>query len=313
MTESERLVSLGLIPPSFFEEETRCGFGVTLERKKIWAVGLGILLELDRVCRENNLTYFLFYGSLLGAVRHNGFIPWDDDIDVGMPRDDYNKLLDIAPKEFDNPYFLQTPYSDIGAYYSYAKLRNSNASTIAYGFRYADFNQGAMVDIFPFDNCIMEDVADRRAYIKERILDMSTYMRMTNPYLKEDDKRRILSWSGRDPITVFEEINLKAIEYNDIDTEYITPTTFTLYDVLKSVYYKEDFSDVVMVDFEGFKFPIPVGYERILSTLYGDYMSFPPVEDRGNHHTGLFNPDMPYKEYLKIIREEERNKYLLKK
>lgn len=312
MTECERLLDAGIIPPSFFEEETRCGFHVTLERKKIWAVGLGILLELDRVCQENDLTYFLFCGSLLGAVRHKGFIPWDDDIDVGMPRKDYEKLLEIG-NLFKPPFFLQTPYTDPGYYFSYAKLRDNNASTISYNLRYANFNQGAMVDIFPFDNCVMEDVEDRRAYIKERILDMSTYMRMTNPYPSEEDKRRIKTWSCRNPMTVFEELNKKAVEYNDIETSFVTPTTFTLYDVLKSVYFKEDFSDVIRVDFEGFKFPIPIGYERILSTLYGDYMSFPPLAERGKHHTGLFNPDVPYKDYIKIVRDKdkERNSYTL--
>ena len=93
-----------IVRRSFFDEEIRCDFLVTKERKKIWAIGLDLLLEFDRVCKKYNLSYFLIHGSLLGAIRHNGFIPWDDDIDVAMLRSDYNNLMNIAAKEFSNQY-----------------------------------------------------------------------------------------------------------------------------------------------------------------------------------------------------------------
>lgn len=103
MTECERIIKEGILPASFFEEETICDFLVTKERKKIWAVLLDMLIQVDRICRKHNLKYFMAFGSLLGVVRHNGFIPWDDDIDICMPRDDYEKFIVIARNELPPP------------------------------------------------------------------------------------------------------------------------------------------------------------------------------------------------------------------
>ena len=151
MTECERIIKEGILPDSFFEEETICDFLVTRERKKIWAISIDMLRVFDSVCRKHYLHYSLAFGSLLGAVRHNGFIPWDDDIDVVMPRGDYEKLK-IFRSDFINPYFLQFPGDNFGYFVSFAKLRNSNTSSISFPFRYEDFNQGIFMDIFPMDN-----------------------------------------------------------------------------------------------------------------------------------------------------------------
>ena len=93
MTEKERIIKEGRIPEIFFEEEVRCDFLVTQDRKKLWAVLLDMLLKIDDVCKKYHLTYFLEAGTLLGAIRHKGMIPWDDDIDIFMPRKDYNKFI----------------------------------------------------------------------------------------------------------------------------------------------------------------------------------------------------------------------------
>ncbi|MDE7248566.1 MAG: LicD family protein, partial [Lachnospiraceae bacterium] len=91
--------------PSFFKEEIRSDFLVDEKRKKIWAVELQILEKIDEVCRKHHITYYAHYGTLLGAVRHQGFIPWDDDLDIAMFRDDYEKFQKIAAEEFTEPYF----------------------------------------------------------------------------------------------------------------------------------------------------------------------------------------------------------------
>ena len=95
------------LPEGFLNEEVRCGYVVTHEMKKAWAVMLDLLAELDRVCKKNNIKYYANGGTMLGAVRHKGFIPWDDDIDVMMFREDYDRLMEIGPKEFTYPYFFQ--------------------------------------------------------------------------------------------------------------------------------------------------------------------------------------------------------------
>lgn len=90
-----------------FEEEIRDGYLVTERVKKIWYTEINLLIAFDRMCKEYNLKYSVCYGTLLGAIRHKGFIPWDDDIDVFMMRDDYNRMLKIAPNYFKEPYFFR--------------------------------------------------------------------------------------------------------------------------------------------------------------------------------------------------------------
>ena len=96
-----------VLDASFFKEEERCGYLVTEKRKKVWAVGLELWERFDEVCKKHGITYYAYYGTLLGAVRHQGFIPWDDDIDVIMFRDEYKRFQEIAPSEFTEPYFFQ--------------------------------------------------------------------------------------------------------------------------------------------------------------------------------------------------------------
>ena len=100
------------IAPSFFLEEERDGYVVSAGMKQIWAVELDLLAEFARVCAENGLKWFVHAGTMLGAVRHQGFIPWDDDIDVVMPREDYDRLCKLAPTAFSHPYFFQCEDTD---------------------------------------------------------------------------------------------------------------------------------------------------------------------------------------------------------
>lgn len=295
MTESERIIEQGILPKSFFEEEERCGFTVTKELKKIWAVAIDQLIEFDRVCRKHNLTYYLAYGSLLGAIRHKGFIPWDDDMDVVMPRADYDNLLELG-HEFQYPYFLQTPFSDPGYFFSYAKLRNTNTTCITTQFRYQKINWGQNFDIFPLDNMKLE--AGREFYEKIRALgtDLSNYMRSSNPTPpNEIERKRIQSYSGRDPMEIYKEIQLLAKSFNSEETDYLAVTTAYLYGFERALFLKEDYSEAMEVPFEGITAMVPVGYDRILRNTYGNYMEYPPVDKRGIWHGNIiYNPDVPY-------------------
>ena len=114
---------------NFFREEIRCGYKVSEKMKKVWAVELNLLEQFDKLCRENNLQYFVDSGTLLGAVRHQGFIPWDDDIDVVMFRDDYEKLKIIAKDAVSSPYFYQNSYNDL-MIWAFSKLRDSRTTAI---------------------------------------------------------------------------------------------------------------------------------------------------------------------------------------
>lgn len=114
---------------------------------------LEILDEFVRICEENNLHYYLVGGTLLGAVRHHGFIPWDDDIDVAMFRKDYDRFAEIAPQKLHPQYFYQCPDTDPYYFLTYAKIRKNGTEVYEERFRNAKFHKGVFIDIFPLDFC----------------------------------------------------------------------------------------------------------------------------------------------------------------
>ncbi len=301
MTEVERIIKKGIISEDFLKEETKCDFFIDALRKKLWAIELDLLIEFDRFCKMNQLKYYLAFGTLLGAVRHKGFIPWDDDLDVIMFRSDYNKLLEIA--SFDYPYFFQTPYTDRGKYfYSYAKLRNDNTTFVGQNFSYQGFHAGINIDIYPVDNWINHEAEKLDERIKYLNLENSTYMRRTNPNLDENNKLRVKNWSGKDPLQAYEEIQRLSTQYNDIETQDCGMLVDTTVDYKKRVFPKEFFKETVYLDYEGHRFPVPYKYKEVLAIRYGDYMKYPPVNERGTWHKDLIiDPDTPYSIRLKHI------------
>ena len=157
MTEIERIMQKGAFPDDFLKEETRCEFHIDEKQKRVWMVVLDLVMEYIRVCEKYGLKYSAAFGTLLGAIRHNGFIPWDDDIDICMPRDDFEKFLQLSD-DFKDPYFLQTPYTDEGYYYSHAKLRNSQTTGFSDIRGCFGFNSGLWIDIVPIDYVDPKDV-----------------------------------------------------------------------------------------------------------------------------------------------------------
>lgn len=116
------------LPKHFLEGETRCGYYISPEMKKVWAIELDLLAEFMRICDIHHLKYWADGGTLLGAVRHKGFIPWDDDIDIIMMRDDFDKLCKFGPQEFKYPYFFQTEETDPGSARGHVQIRNSETT-----------------------------------------------------------------------------------------------------------------------------------------------------------------------------------------
>ena len=148
------------ISEDFFKEETRCGYTVSAKMKRIWAKELDLLRVFADVCEKNDLEYFLDGGTLLGAIRHKGFIPWDDDVDVIMPRKDYDRLWKIANSCFEYPYFFQTSLSEKNFFRAHAQLRNSETTGFIQSDEKKDINKGIFLDIFPLDN-VPSDKSER--------------------------------------------------------------------------------------------------------------------------------------------------------
>ena len=300
MTECERIIQQGLLPESFFEEEERCGFLVTEKRKKVWAVLLDLLLKFDEVCKKHGLVYSLYSGTMLGAVRHHGFIPWDDDVDITMPRDDYEKLLQLN-SEFNGQYFLQTPLTDPASGFAFAKIRNSNTTALSKKFAYQRFNHGIYIDIIPLDKWSLEGGEERYYELRRLILINSTFMRKDNPLLDEEDLSRLHDWKKYNYCAkdIYLKIQELAKSSQCIHSDYVSCALCAGPRYERKVLCAEDFESVVMMDFEVFRFPVAKGYDRILKTQYGNYLSLPPIEDRGLKHQGaFFEPDIPFECYL---------------
>lgn len=302
MTECERIIEQGILPASFFEEEEKCNFLVTKKRKKIWAIELDIYLKFAEVCKRHNLKFWGDGGTLLGAVRHNGFIPWDDDMDVIMPRQDYNKLLEIGPKEFDDPYLLQTPYTDPGFAFSYTKLRNSNTTCISKWFAKGGFNQGIQIDIFPLDFVNLDNFEDEKTVINECIMKNSSYMRRNSVELLEGSRLEMYKkYQTDDPIREYETMNRIASNPNYQGSEYVANCLNTALKSSSQIWKASWFDRTIMHRFETIEIPMPGEIDLRLKTQYGNYMQFPPVEQRGNWHSDiLWDPDKPYTSYLGI-------------
>ena len=199
---------------------------------------------------------------------------------------------------------MQTPYTDKNSAYSFAKLRNSNTTQASKNFIFQDFNHGILMDIFPLDKW---DSSDKIAFdtIKYLALENSTYMRKENPILSEYDRRRVKIWSGIDSLTIFEIIQKIAKKYSNVETDCVAIAVCSLLKYENNLCQIDDFSDSVMEYFEGYEFPVPCGYDRVLKNYYGDYMEFPPMEKRGVWHSDLLiDVDTPFDEYVNNYRRD---------
>lgn len=302
MTECERIIKSGRITEEFLQPEYRCGYYVDGQMKKIWAVEFDLYLEFERVCKKHDLKFFMFTGSLLGTVRHSGFIPWDDDIDVAMFREDYDKLLALA-YEFKEPYFLQTPITDKYCGYSIAKLRNSNTCASIEKFKYSKMNQGIFIDIFPIDKVDMRTVERDCNTVTKLAYENSTYMRLDHPMLDAQDRERVQMWSGASNIDIYNEIQSICKRNQKSETKEVALLAFNAYGYKRQTYMKESFNDLLWKKFEDRLVPIPCGFEDILTRTYGDYRIFPPMDERKPVHNSYFklDPDVSYKIVEEIL------------
>ena len=250
----------------------------------VQSVLLGFLKEVDRICRKHDIKYFLGGGTLLGAVRHKGFIPWDDDADVMMLRGDYEKFLSVLPDEL--PSYITDQNTDPDSHFAFTKLRlDDTVLSTEFSARF-DIHNGVFLDVLAQDKTSDNKLA-RRLHMK-----MTAQLRwlVLNKWRKTpmDANNKLVSLIG-DIIKAI--MPLKTLErmQNRVMTRYRKKPTGYLYDsmgrnVERGAYPIEWLDEAVYVDFEDAKLPIPKKWEEYLTYLYGDYMSMIPVSERHVSH-----------------------------
>ena len=290
------------IDNEFFKEEERNDYLISTSMKKVWAVELDLLSKLLSVCKKHDLKVYSCAGTILGAIRHGGYIPWDDDIDMMMYREDYEKLCEISKEEFVDPYFFQTEFSDIGSARGHAQLRNSHSTAIlsTEKGKKAKFNQGIFIDIFPLDN-LPDDEHAREKFLSDekRRLRHSRWMlngAATNETLyKRAIKRLAYSLNKIIPFGrwMYNRFEREAKKYNGTNSEEVG---IILFGEERFIWEKKYIQDVIWKRFEMLMIPVPKGYDYLLKKTYGEWET--PVKGNSVHGDVFFDPDRPYTYYL---------------
>lgn len=288
------------------ETETRCGFFVDLARKRLWKCQLDMLEQIHRICFAHELRYSLACGSLLGAVRHAGFIPWDDDVDVMMPRSDFDKFVHVAQQEMQNPYFLQTTLTDPGYVNAMAKLRNSETAGIMplYAERGVLCNMGIFIDIYPVDEI---PASPRELRLRKKIVECFyrlrryAYRRLASHH---GMARKLLCFVVRIPFFfcsagLFKLQQWLFLRKSKIDESnlYLAPEVFCVKDVFNRWTLPVDsFDNLRDCKFEYLSLKIVACYDEVLKRWYGDWHKL--IKGASGHLSLIVDTSRSYKDVL---------------
>lgn len=260
---------------------------------------LAIFKEFIRVCEKHNLTYFALGGTLLGAVRHKGFIPWDDDIDIGMPREDYNKLMNLEPSEFNFPYKLVNESNTPSFTKAFMNLQDSTTK-ILMTYSNTPHEESLWIDIFPIDglpsNPIKKYIHEKRYLFSRMMVQLSQFNKIVNQNKKD---RPLLE---KIIIKIAAVINIeKILNYKFWQKHYINIISkygieegyagnYTGAYKLRELVPSDYFSTGDLLPFEDIMIRVPLKYKDYLVAIYGhNYMQIPPEDKRILHQYNIIN------------------------
>lgn len=264
-----------------------------IDIRDVQLITLEILDEFDRICKKHGIKYHLFSGTLLGAIRHQGIIPWDDDIDVCMLRSDYDRFLKICTSELRPDFFLQTGKSDPGYIMQFAKIRKNNTLFLEDVLEGRNMHKGIFIDVFPLDNAKpgtlsgviqqkalkvlvslnfrrLRAVCSKNRSLKDTIINTIFY------YILKITPKCLTDWLQHFFMTMF---NKQKTEWLCHFTNGVTDARYKKY-----VMRRTEFEDVVDTVFEGRNLPSPRSYDIILKRIFGDYMKIPDAAKQNPHH-----------------------------
>lgn len=294
-------------PKLFFEDEVRDGFLVSTMMKRYWAAQMKVLAEIDKVCKRHNIRWFADYGTLLGAVRHGGYIPWDDDMDICMLRDDYVGFIEFAAEELPKGYEVMTLQRN--EEFEFAIGRINNTHFINYNDDHLESHFGCPylvgIDVFPLDGLFadknqeeervrkLKDVGTALIYISENLCDCAEYRNLINKIERENGvsiknkdhpKRELMLLADE----LYVLVSPKDAEYLAMMTHWASKGNHR--------YKKEWFDRTLYLPYEYIHLPVPACYDKVLKAEYGNYMKV--VKGGGAHEYPL------YSEQEKILKEE---------
>lgn len=280
------------------------GYSVSEKRRAVWNIEIELLKCFINACEENGLKYFLIGGTAIGAVRHKGFIPWDDDFDIGMLRDDFEKFLEVADQYFGGNSVVQYGVQkDCVA--TFMRIRDVNSTAIIRNQKNMKINHGVFIEIYPFDKVPVNRLIRKIQWkISASFIDV-LQKRYKEKHLGPIAKIINRFYVNKSTPEVFHAWNKVCTFFNKYHMNKVDTVSIPIYSASEVDFYDEkDVIQTKMTEFEDFEVRIPIGNDRCLRKTYGDYMKLPPVEERGMHHSRDIFYD-PYHPYTYYIRKNE--------
>ncbi|WP_249662834.1 LicD family protein [Lentilactobacillus buchneri] len=253
----------------------------------IHQVELDLFKQFAKITHQHHIHYIALGGTMLGAVRHQGFIPWDDDMDVGMLRVDYEQFLKVAEKDLKGThYFLQTPWTDENYALSYSKLLDRN-TFIEEKNNVNNARKGVFLDIFPLDRIPDSPARQRRQILDMRRLDSRIYLKLRYNVIDNPIRKFHASLSAEQAETAedFKKQRESVMTmYNDKAALMNVKNLASQYAYEKDILSLDQLNDTIVLPFEDTYIRVPADYDGILTKIYGDYMTLPPENARTEKH-----------------------------
>lgn len=255
-----------------------------VEQKKIM---VEILAYFDKVCRQNNINYSLIGGSLIGAIRHQGIIPWDDDIDVILSRDNYLKIIEILEKDDDARFKILTKNNTKDYFFPFPKLVDKRTYVVEHQNLEQISEYGIYIDIFSY-NFMPNSQKERTKAVKKIKLYNSMMSRKKLNFKKEGIKQNFLRFNknmiskviGYD--SIYKKLEKIYNKYSKNKSDYVV-SNWPIYDISKEIQKSNSIAEYINVSFENIQVMIFKNYDEILKTTFGDYMQLPPEDKRKSH------------------------------